>query len=247
MEIDGIECYEQNGTAYLKLETVAIGLGFTRTAPSGNQVIIWSRVAKYLEELGVHRSVHDDFPHKLGKDGLPEYIPENVFYRLAMKAKNKVAEAFQAKIADEVIPSIRRTGSYGVPNSLADTIIKLTDCVNNLSRRIEALEKPQVLPALPVANEIEKKKWMRLVNKKLDLIVELDGCSRNEILHVAYGFVEKCCGISLNEERLKYMERTDCEGTVIETIYASPIFKDNFQFALDCMLPESYRVWERSN
>lgn len=29
----------------------------------------------------------------------PEFVPENIFYRLAMKAKNDVAEAFQAKVA----------------------------------------------------------------------------------------------------------------------------------------------------
>jgi prophage antirepressor-like protein len=29
-----------------------------------------------------------------------------------MKAKNEIAEAFQAKVADEIIPSIRKTGSY---------------------------------------------------------------------------------------------------------------------------------------
>ena len=31
-----------------------------------------------------------------------------------MKAKNEVAEKFQAKVADEIIPSIRKTGSYSV-------------------------------------------------------------------------------------------------------------------------------------
>lgn len=100
MNINGVECYEQSGTAYLKLETVARGLGFTRTAESGNEVVRWERVEKYLTELGVPTCGHDDF------------IPENIFYRLAMKAKNAAAEAFQAKIADEVIPSIRRTGGY---------------------------------------------------------------------------------------------------------------------------------------
>lgn len=28
--ISGVDCYEKNGTAYLKLENVARGLGFTR-------------------------------------------------------------------------------------------------------------------------------------------------------------------------------------------------------------------------
>ncbi len=34
--ICGVECYEKDGTAYLKLETVARGLGFTQIAKSGN-------------------------------------------------------------------------------------------------------------------------------------------------------------------------------------------------------------------
>ena len=29
MNIGGIDCYEKNGTAYLRLETAARGLGFT--------------------------------------------------------------------------------------------------------------------------------------------------------------------------------------------------------------------------
>lgn len=41
-----------------------------------------------------------------------DYIPENIFYRLAMKAKNETAEKFQALVADEIIPSIRKTGGY---------------------------------------------------------------------------------------------------------------------------------------
>lgn len=100
MNISGVECYEKDGTAYLKLENVARGLGFTRTAESGNEVVRWERVNGYLREIGVPTCGHDDF------------IPENVFYRLAMKAKNETAEAFQAKVADEIIPSIRKTGGY---------------------------------------------------------------------------------------------------------------------------------------
>lgn len=100
INISGVECFEKDGTAYLKLETVARGLGFTRIAASGNEVVRWERVEGYLKELGVPTCGHDNF------------IPENIFYRLAMKAKNAVAEAFQAKIADEVIPSIRKHGGY---------------------------------------------------------------------------------------------------------------------------------------
>lgn len=100
LNINGVSCYEKDGTAYLSLEAVARGLGFTRIAESGNEVIRWDRVNGYLSELGVPTSGHDG------------YIPENIFYRLAMKAKNKTAEKFQALVADEIIPSIRKTGGY---------------------------------------------------------------------------------------------------------------------------------------
>ena len=105
MNISGIECYEQDGTAYLKLETVARGLGFTQEK-NGVEYVKWERVTAYLSELG--------FSPEVGKD---VFIPENIFYRLAMKAKNEAAERFQAKIADEVIPSIRKHGAYVAPNA----------------------------------------------------------------------------------------------------------------------------------
>lgn len=105
--IQGIDCYEMNGVAYLKLDSVARGLGFVATQSiNGKQYenIRWSRVDGYLAEMGFTTS---------GKR--PDYIPENVFYRLAMKAKNDVAEKFQAKVADEIIPTIRKHGMYATP------------------------------------------------------------------------------------------------------------------------------------
>lgn len=100
LNIDGVDCYEQDGTAYLKLEAVARGLGFVQEK-NNVEYVRWDRVEGYLSEIG--------FPHKWGKD---DFIPENIFYRLAMKAKNEVAEKFQAKVADEIIPSIRKHGGY---------------------------------------------------------------------------------------------------------------------------------------
>lgn len=101
--IYGVSCYEQDGIAYLRLEDVAHGLGFTQTK-NGIEYVRWETIDKYLRDLG--------FSQQVGKDS---YIPENIFYRLAMKAKNETAEKFQALVADEIIPSIRKTGSYTVP------------------------------------------------------------------------------------------------------------------------------------
>lgn len=139
INIGGVDCYEKDGTAYLKLETVARGLGFTQTQTKNGMEYIsvrWERVERYLAEFG--------FPHKWGKD---DFIPENIFYRLAMKAKNEAAEKFQAKIADEVIPSIRKHGAYITPETVDRMIespdfgIKLLTALKDEQARRKALEE----------------------------------------------------------------------------------------------------------
>ena len=95
--------------------------------------------------------------------GYDEYIPESVFYRLAMKAKNEVAEAFQAKIAEEVIPSIRKHGAYMTPETLEaailnpDYLLKVATALKAETDKRKALEAkvsadaPKVLFADSVA------------------------------------------------------------------------------------------------
>lgn len=115
MNIGGVDCYEKEGVAYLNLDAVARGLGFTTTQIiNGTEYknVRWNRVDEYLRELNFATS---------GKR--PDFIPENIFYRLAMKAKNDVAEAFQAKVADEIIPSIRKHGAYLTPETIEAAIV----------------------------------------------------------------------------------------------------------------------------
>lgn len=124
--INGISCYEEGGIVYLNLEAVARGLGFTQKAKSGNEVVRWERINGYLKDLGCIPTSGDD-----------AYIPENIFYRLAMKAKNEVAERFQALIADEVIPSIRKHGGYLTP-ALTEKILADPDTIIRLATDLKA-------------------------------------------------------------------------------------------------------------
>lgn len=154
MNIQGIPCYEKDGVAYLNLETVARGLGFTTTQTiDGKEYtnIRWSRVDEYLNGLGFATS---------GKR--PEYIPENIFYRLAMKAKNETAEKFQTLIADEVVPAIRKHGGYLTPAKVEEVLLN-PDTIIQLATQLKASrEKTMKLEAinseLVVQNQIYKPK-----------------------------------------------------------------------------------------
>lgn len=90
-----------DGSISINAEDTARGFGWTTVAKSGNEVVRWNRVNQYIEEL--------NFPHKCGKG---DYIPESLFYLLGMKANNDVARKFQTWLAVDVIPQIRKTGSY---------------------------------------------------------------------------------------------------------------------------------------
>lgn len=103
IKLNNVKCYiDENGTAQLNLEDVARGLGFTTIATSGNECIRWSRVNEYLVSFGFLKSEKE----------ITVFIPENIFYRLAMKAKSETAEKFQIIVCDEILPQIRKTGSY---------------------------------------------------------------------------------------------------------------------------------------
>lgn len=178
MNVQGVDCYEKDGVAYLKLAAVARGLGFTQNK-NGVEYVKWERVTAYLKELG--------FSPEVGKD---DYIPENVFYRLAMKAKNEVAEKFQAKVADEIIPSIRKHGAYMTPETLKAAILNPDYLLSVVTALKEETDKRKLLE-----QEAE-------VNKPKVLFAEAVDASENSILIGDLAKLLKQNGIEIGQNRL---------------------------------------------
>lgn len=88
-------------TVLFDAEHVAKCLGIvSRTTKNGVEYenVRWSRVNEFLPQVA-----------EIGKGSL---IPEPMVYKLAFKASNEVAEKFQDWLAIEVLPQIRKTGSY---------------------------------------------------------------------------------------------------------------------------------------
>ncbi len=95
----------ENGIIFLNLEDVARGLGFV-DIKNEIEYVRWNRVEKYLKDFGFATSGENDF------------IPENIFYLLAMKGKNEIARNFQFKVANKILPAIRKTGMYATEELL---------------------------------------------------------------------------------------------------------------------------------
>ena len=95
---------QDNGDILISAEDSAKGFGFIKTEIKNGKEYVsirWKRINDYLEEFNFRPQV-----------GEGDFIPESIFYLLGMKAKNEIAKKFQLWLATDVIPSIRKTGSY---------------------------------------------------------------------------------------------------------------------------------------
>ena len=108
MTIGNVRGYiAKDGNALLNAEDVTRGWGFVKTEVKDGKTyesIRWARVNAYIEEFGFRPQVGEN-----------DFLPENMVYRLRFKANNERAQAFQSKLADEILLAIRKTGSYTVP------------------------------------------------------------------------------------------------------------------------------------
>ncbi|WP_315076240.1 ORF6C domain-containing protein [uncultured Clostridium sp.] len=92
-----------DGSISINAEDTAIGFGWYEEK-AGKIYPRWRTINGYIKEFGFSQDVAKD-----------DYIPESLFYMLGMKANNKAAQDFQKWLATEVIPSVRKTGSYQLP------------------------------------------------------------------------------------------------------------------------------------
>jgi len=201
MTIQNVRGYIKDGVAYLNLEDVARGLGFTRTAESGNEVVRWERVNGYLNDLGVPTSGYDEF------------IPENIFYRLAMKAKNETAEKFQAIVADEILPSIRKTGTYSIqkPVSALEALAQTVAALQEQEKRLSQIETTQL--AIKEAVISQPDNWREDIRNKLNSIVQALGENKfKEVRSESYKLLEQRAGVNLRARLINKQARMFNEG-----------------------------------
>ena len=153
---------DEKGIAWLNLEDVARGLGFTTVATSGNEIVRWARVKGYLKEIAFPTSGENDF------------IPENIFYKLCMKAKNEVARKFQDRVCDEILPSIRKYGMYATDELLdnPDLIIKMATRLKEEKAKNKELEDKmkENKPKIIFADSVETSKNTILIGELAKII-----------------------------------------------------------------------------
>ncbi|WPQ68952.1 ORF6C domain-containing protein [Weissella paramesenteroides] len=132
---DNLKVKEVNGQVMFDAESAAIGIGISETKKNGAVYPIWNRVNKYL---GLSTEVS-----KISKG---DFITEPQFYKLVIKANSPVADKFQDWVTKEVLPSIRKTGSYQaqpalrLPQNNAEMLQVVNSVNEETNKRIDEVE-----------------------------------------------------------------------------------------------------------
>ena len=118
----------------------------------GKPYFVGTDVAKALGYSNPRKAILDhckgvtkrDTPTSSGVQ-LMSYINEGDLYRLIMKSKLPSAEKFESWVMDEVLPAIRKTGSYQKPMTVAEQIQLLAQGNQDHEERIEKLENTMTI------------------------------------------------------------------------------------------------------
>jgi prophage antirepressor-like protein len=188
-----------------------------------------------------------------GTSGNPNLtvINESGLYSLILSSKLPGAKKFKRWVTSEVLPAIRRTGGYMAP---AKTLEDLTAAVQLLSEQVEEMltreEERTSLLALPAGGSSQapgiaaKRRWMRTVSEKLDLLSAKLNRPHNQILSRVYQILEREMSVSLDEERMKAIETYNLgECSILTAIFYSEKLKLDLQEIIDFNLAPENRGW----
>lgn len=109
------------------------------------------------------------------------FIPENIFYKLCMKANNETARKFQDLVCDEILPSIRKNGGYIVENQddtdadiMARALLIAQKTIEKRNQKIQQLESKieQDKPLVEFANQVSSSSDAILVREFCKILVD---------------------------------------------------------------------------
>ncbi|MFV0343947.1 MAG: hypothetical protein ACK5JH_13870 [Anaerocolumna sp.] len=216
----------EDASISINAEDTAIGFGWTQTQSKGGKEytsIRWETLNGYCSDL--------DFPNKLGKD---DYIPESLFYMLGMKASNERALKYQKWIAMDILPSIRKTGSYITPENkpkcIEDVLIESLQEMKSMKERLNAQDNK--IESIKEVISLDTTSWRNDTGNILRKIgVELgSGQAFSQVRSESYELLNKRMGVDLQtrltNKRRRMADNGVCKSTRDKLSYVDIIAED---------------------
>jgi prophage antirepressor-like protein len=114
-----VRTIEIDGKPYFSASDVATALGYSNPRDA---------ISRHCKGVVKH-----DIPTTSGIQAL-SFIPEGDIYRLIIRSQLPSAERFERWVFDEVLPQIRQTGGYQMPQTYAEALRALADKAEQAER-----------------------------------------------------------------------------------------------------------------
>lgn len=193
LNINNVHGYldKETGTAYLNAEDVARGFGFVESK-GRVEYVRWRTVNRYLKEFGFSQDVAKD-----------DFLPENMVYRLGFKASNEAAQKFQAVLADEVLPAIRKHGAYMTPEKIEEALLN-PDTLIKLATELKAEREARKNAELEAASAKQAIGELKPKADYTDRILSSKGTVTTTAIAKDYGMSATALNQKLHELRVIY-------------------------------------------
>lgn len=150
------------------------------------------------------------------------FLTESGVYKLVFKSHKENAERFQDWVTDDVLPSIRKTGSYNVPQmSVNELIFEMAKSNLETEKRLKSLEESvsktseRMDKALEAFTNPCSYTWTESVKSTVKKMCESTGKTWSVIYGDMYRDLENECGCDLSR-RVKYaQERAKKSGHTV--------------------------------
>ena len=141
-EFGEIRTVEIGGEPWLVGKDVAVALGYRNPRKA---------LADHVDDEDKTGGV--TIRDSIGREQNPVLINESGLYSLILSSKLPSAKKFKRWVTSEVLPAIRRTGSYHAPVSEAELLVRLAQVNWAQEQRISALEQKVDVLSLPAPEE----------------------------------------------------------------------------------------------
>lgn len=177
-------------------------------------------VAKRLEPDEVGRF---NFPHPQNPEKQIEMVcvNESGLYNIILRSDKPEAKPFRKWVTSEVLPSIRKTGSYqAVPASPAEQLLAQAQLMVEQERRIKALESGQeqmqstMQRTLDIfsAPAVSPDDWTSAMNHQINTLVEQYGGNHRKFRSDRYAELELETGVDLKCRQTRLRNRMRRNG-----------------------------------
>ena len=156
---------------------------------------------------------------ELGRQGKTNVINESGLYNVIIRSDKPNAKAFRKWITSEVIPAIRKSGSYGIPQmSQSELILKIAQNNLDLERRLtEAESKADAVSekldkALDVFIQPLSEDWKDETNRTINRMIEQYNLNYGVFRRKLYDELEQISKCDLHKRQINLRKRLEKAG-----------------------------------